>query len=49
MSDIPAEWTQGTGVINPATGRYAIELYDLLGVDYDDAKWDETAEPAYFG
>ena len=41
MSDIPAEWTQGTGVIDPATGRYAIELYDLLGVDYDDAKWDE--------
>ncbi len=41
MSDIPANWTQGTGVIQADTGRYAIELYDMLGLDYDDPKWDE--------
>lgn len=40
MSDIPDNWTQGTGVIQADTGRYAIELYDMLGLDYNDAKWD---------
>lgn len=38
--DIPGNWTQGTGKIQEDTGRYAIELYDMAGVDYDDPQWD---------
>lgn len=37
-SDIPDSWTQSTTV--PANG-HAIKLYSMLGVPYDDAKWDE--------
>jgi len=39
--DIPANWTQGTGVIDEKTGMYAITLGDMIGVPYDDPKWDE--------
>ncbi|MBP5153772.1 MAG: glycoside hydrolase family 3 C-terminal domain-containing protein [Lachnospiraceae bacterium] len=40
-ADIPASWTQGTGVVDEATGMYPITLGDMIGVPYDDAKWDE--------
>ncbi len=40
-ADIPADWTQGTGKIDPETSMYDITLMDMLGVSYEDKKWDE--------
>lgn len=39
-ADIPTTWTQATGTADE-NGLYDITLYEMLGVPYDDAKWDE--------
>lgn len=36
-TDIPKEWTQGAGKLTD--GKYAIQLADMIGVDYEDADW----------
>lgn len=36
-SDIPAAWTQGAGTLTD--GKYAIQLADMIGLEFNDSQW----------
>ena len=40
IKEVPSTWTQGAGVEGD-DGMYKTVLSDMIGVDYDDDKWDE--------